>query len=57
VAPGDLLMGWIDDSVQGIAFDPSIVTTANQLVYRFCNVTESTINYPAIHLTVLVLRI
>jgi hypothetical protein len=34
VAPGDLLRGWIDDTVQGIAFDPSIVTTANQLACR-----------------------
>jgi hypothetical protein len=32
--PGRPPDGWIDDTVQGIAFDPSIVTTANQLAYR-----------------------
>ncbi|MGB0094847.1 MAG: hypothetical protein WBP81_20225, partial [Solirubrobacteraceae bacterium] len=37
VAPGNLLMGWIDDSEPGLTFNPLIVTQANTAHIRFCN--------------------
>ncbi len=56
VAPGNLLMGWVDDTNLGLAFSSVIVTKANTARIRFCNDTGNTETFPALRYTVLALR-
>jgi hypothetical protein len=56
VAPGDLLMGWVDDSALGLAFSSVIVTQANTAHIRFCNDTSTTEVLPSLPYTVIAVR-
>lgn len=56
VAPGDLLMGWVNDSALGLAFSSVIVTQANSAHIRFCNDTSNTEVLPSLPYTVIAVR-
>ena len=56
VAPGDLLMGWIDDTDAGLTFNPLIVTHANAADIEFCNDSGSNETFPALNYTVIAVR-
>jgi len=56
VAPGDLLMGWVNDSALGLAFSSVIVTQANTAHIRFCNDTSNTEVLPSLPYTVIAVR-
>jgi hypothetical protein len=53
VAPGDLLMGWIDDTEPGLTFNPLIVTHANTAHIEFCNDSGSNETFPTLNYTVI----
>jgi hypothetical protein len=53
VAPGDLLMGWVDDTQLGLAFSSVIVTQANTAQIQFCNDTSNTETLPSLPYTVI----
>ena len=57
VAPGDLLMGWIDDTEPGLTFNPLIVTQANTAHIRFCNDSGSNETFPTLNYTVIAVRL
>jgi hypothetical protein len=42
VAPGDLLMGWVEDTAPGLTFNSVIVSQANVANISFCNDTSTT---------------
>jgi hypothetical protein len=56
VAPGDLLMGWIDDTDSGLTFNPLIVTHANSADIEFCNDSGSNETFPMLNYTVIAVR-
>jgi collagen triple helix repeat protein len=57
VAPGDLLMGWIDDTNPGLTFNPLIVTQANTAHIEFCNDSGGNETFPALDFTVIAVRL
>jgi hypothetical protein len=57
VAPGDLLMGWIDDTNPGLTFNPLIVTQANTAHIEFCNDSGSNETFPTLNYTVIAVRL
>jgi hypothetical protein len=56
VAPGDLLMGWIDDTNPGLTFNPLIVTQANTAHIEFCNDSGGNETFPTLNYTVIAVR-
>jgi Collagen triple helix repeat (20 copies) len=57
VAPGDLLMGWIDDTNPGLTFNSLIVTQANTAHIEFCNDSGSGETFPTLNYTVIAVRL
>ena len=57
VAPGDLLMGWIDDTNPGLTFNSLIVTQANTAHIEFCNDSGSDETFPTLNYTVIAVRL
>ena len=57
VAPGDLLMGWIDDTNPGLTFNPLIVTQANTAHIEFCNDSGGNETFPTLDFTVIAVRL
>jgi hypothetical protein len=56
VEPGDLLMGWIDDTDPGLVFNPLIVTHANAADIEFCNDSGSSETFPTLNYTVIAVQ-
>jgi hypothetical protein len=56
VSPGEVLLGWIDDTAT-LTFAPNIVTTAHQAQIEFCNPTSNQISFPTLNYTVIAVKL